>query len=159
MTDTIVRQRCVVLTFPATGSMSDLLCGLQPNQVFSPRERRLGLRRGSPASWAGWLAAKAAVLAVLGVPVPAGPSPPSAELPWVNVEILPDGDGLCAEPSTCRRSHRPAATSHPPVAGLLGAGERLAVSISHSAVTALALAARVATVECGGAREAVDGAR
>ena len=159
MTGQIVRQCCVVLTFPAVGSVADLLCRVPPNRVFTAGERQCGLSGGSPATWAGRLAAKAAVLTVLGVPVPANPLPSAEELPWTDVEIPPDAPGLCAAPGTCRLSHRPVAMLHEPAAALLSTGECLAISISHSAGTALALARRTAGTVDGGQREAVDGAR
>jgi phosphopantetheinyl transferase (holo-ACP synthase) len=143
MTSRIVRQRCVVLTFPAACSLTDLLHGIPQERVFTARERQAGLRGPAPGTWAGRLAAKAAVLAVLGLPAPADPVPPSGELPWAAVEILPDSQGLCAVPGACERSHRPAVTLHGQAAALLGTGERVAVSISHSAATAVALAARI----------------
>lgn len=159
MTGQIVRQCCIVMTFPADGSVADLLSGVPPNRVFTARERQEGLRGTSLATWAGRLAAKTAILTVLGAPVPANPLPLSEELPWGDVEILPDSHGLCAPSGTCRWSHRPVATLREPVAALLGIGEGLAVSISHSAVTALALAVRITdTAGCGGQREAVDDA-
>jgi holo-[acyl-carrier protein] synthase len=152
-------QRCVVITAPAVGSAAALLGGVPASRVFTAREREHGLRAGSPATWAGRLAAKAAVLAVLGLPVPADPVPPDAGLPWAAVEILPGVHGLCSGSGRCGRSHRPAVTLHEPAAALLGAGERLAVSISHSAATALGLAVRFSgTGQCGQRREAAGDA-
>lgn len=138
----MVGQRCVVVAFPSAGSVADLLRGGPPGRVFTARERRHGLRHGSLATWAGRLAAKAAVLDLLGVPMPSDPVPPPEGPPWTAVEILPDRHGLCAAPEACARPHRPVVTLHEPVAALLGAHGCLVVSISHSEGTALALAVR-----------------
>jgi len=135
-------QRCIVVPFPPAWSVTDLLCGGPPGRVFTARERRHGLRSGSLATWAGRLAAKVAVLDLLGVPMPADPVPPVEGPPWTAVEILPDRYGLCAPPESCARSHRPVVTLHEPVVVLLGAHECLAVSIGHSDATAVAVAVR-----------------
>jgi phosphopantetheinyl transferase (holo-ACP synthase) len=156
----MVRQRCVVVAFPSAGSVADLLCGGSAGRVFTARERRHALRHGSLATWAGRLAAKAAVLDLLGIPMPGDLVPPPDGLPWTAVEILPDRYGLCAAPEACLRSHRPAVTLHEPVAALLGAHGCLVVSISHSEGTAVALAVRtVWPSQAGGAEEAVGCAR
>jgi holo-[acyl-carrier protein] synthase len=137
----LVRQRCVLVPIPATAMLRDLLLGCPADLVFTAPERRRNARAHTLAPWAGRLAAKLAVLDLLGVRTESALAQ-GADLGWTSIEILPSPDGLCDAPDRCRRPHRPAVTLLAPTARLLGPHDRLAVSISHTRTMAVALAVR-----------------
>ncbi|GAA3444545.1 phosphopantetheinyl transferase [Planomonospora venezuelensis] len=111
------------------------LVGAMPlEEVFTPAERVRSAGGRTLQHWAGRLAAKRAVLRLLGVP-------PTAER-LGQVEVLPEPTPACRGDAACLDGHPPAVRLTGRLAGLDGPGGRIRVSLSHTAQRALAVALR-----------------
>jgi phosphopantetheinyl transferase (holo-ACP synthase) len=135
-----VSARSAVVDVSVVSSLDELLGGRPVDEVFSQRERRLLAGERRLFRWAGRLAAKLAVLELLGeVSLDGVP-------PLHQIEIVPERAGRCFDPGRCARGHRPI------VELPAGAGDgRLDVSISHERDVAVALAIRTPGDGSGGA--------
>lgn len=101
-----------------------------PAELFSDGELTDLIGNPAAASWAGKLAAKVAVGAVLRLAEPRLPE----------IEILPDRRGCPAGPA-CRGRHRPAVGLSGAARDALAAlGTRIELSISHESTAAVAVA-------------------
>ncbi|WP_049575308.1 phosphopantetheinyl transferase [Nonomuraea sp. SBT364] len=120
------------------------LVGGMPLEVVYTRAERLRSGGRTLQRWAGRLAAKRAVLRLLGLPA-------DAEC-LGQVEILPLPTPACQAGPACLDGHPPAVRLHGDLRSLAGTGDGwIRVSVSHTDVRALALAVRTARLpEDGG---------
>ena len=132
--------RVAFVPFARVGSVDALVAPAAVDAVFTEAERRHCAASSSLARWAGRLAAKRAVLDVLGLDGLDGLDPSHAVLR--DVEVVPGGHEGQALPHLCELGHRP-------VARLSGAAQEACarlgvsgvdVSISHDGGLAVALA-------------------
>ncbi|MEU9835641.1 phosphopantetheinyl transferase [Streptosporangium sp. NPDC048047] len=111
------------------------LVGAMPlEEVFTPAERVRSADGRTLQHWAGRLAAKHAVLRLLGMR-------PTAER-LGQVEVLPVPTPACRGDAACRDMHPPSVRLTGRLAGLDGPGTRIRVSLSHTSRRALAVALR-----------------
>ncbi|MFD1149150.1 holo-ACP synthase [Saccharothrix hoggarensis] len=128
-----------------------LVWPMRLEEVYSREERLRSAAGRTLQHWAGRLAAKYAVLSLLGLPATARH--------LGRVEVLPQPSAMCARTTACMHGH-------PPGVRLLdglsedadtGAGGRIGVSISHTADLAFAVALVSARLPEDDVVEAVGG--
>jgi holo-[acyl-carrier protein] synthase len=125
------------------------LVGAMPlEEVFTPAERVRSAGGRTLQHWAGRLAAKQAVLRLLGVP--------STAERLGQVEVLPQPTPACRGDAGCLDGHPPAVRLTGRLAGLDGPGMSIRVSLSHTSQRALAVALRAARLPEDSARSPED---
>ncbi|MDG4765626.1 hypothetical protein O7632_16190 [Solwaraspora sp. WMMD406] len=132
--DGVTRWGCAVVDFGGLTRPQQLIDGMDLHEVYTRGERiRSGAGRGL-RHWAGRLAAKRAVLDVLGVTAGA------AHLG--QAEVLPRPTALCDRSARCQHGHPPAVRLHGMLADRARRRgiEQIRLSITHTADTALAVA-------------------
>ncbi|GGS16459.1 phosphopantetheinyl transferase [Actinokineospora fastidiosa] len=117
-----------VVAFRGLSAPEELVAPMALDSVYTRAER---LRSGEGRTlqhWAGRLAAKHAVLRLLGVPV--------SEESLGGVEVLPRPSAMCARSAACLHGHPPEVRLRSP----LSADRPIRVSVSHTADLAVAVA-------------------
>ncbi len=128
------RFAIAVVDFGGSSSVEALVAPYCPEAVFTPAERRYCARGGRALDhWAGRMAAKRSVLALLCV------EETEDSLGGVEVGVGPH-EGTC-RPELCDRGHRPVVDLVPELRSH-AAGQGIGVSISHAAGRAVAVAAQ-----------------
>ncbi|WP_196449606.1 phosphopantetheinyl transferase [Planomonospora sp. ID82291] len=130
------RWGSAVVGYAGLARPQDLVGAMPLEEVFTPAERVRSADGRTLQHWAGRLAAKRAVLRLLGVPPTAGR--------LGQVEVLPEPTPACRGDAACLDGHPPAVRLTGRLAGLDGPGGRIRVSLSHTARYALAVALRAA---------------
>ncbi|MBB5802527.1 phosphopantetheinyl transferase (holo-ACP synthase) [Saccharothrix ecbatanensis] len=131
-----------------------LVWPMRLEDVYSREERLRSAAGRTLQHWAGRLAAKYAVLSLLGLPATA--------LHLGRVEVLPQPSAMCARTTACTHGHPPCVRlldglpKDPDTADTLGGG-RIGVSISHTADLAFAVALVSARLPEDDVVEAVGG--
>jgi holo-[acyl-carrier protein] synthase len=130
----VTRWGCAAVRFGGLTRPQQLIDGMDLHEVFTRGER---IRSGAGRSiqhWAGRLAAKRAVLDLLGVTADA--------VHLGQVEVLPRPTALCDRSARCRHGHPPAVRLHSAlIERVRHRGiEQIRLSITHAADTALAVA-------------------
>lgn len=130
----MTRWGCAVVRFGGLSHPQQLLGAMDLPEVFTRGER---IRSGAGRSlqhWAGRLAAKRAVLDLLGVTADA--------VHLGQVEVLPRPTALCDRSARCRHGHPPAVRLNGALTGRVRRRriEQIRLSITHTADTALAVA-------------------
>ncbi|CAM2919839.1 hypothetical protein SAXI111661_08360 [Saccharomonospora xinjiangensis] len=131
-----VSWACATVSFAGVRSPAALVDPLPLEVVFTRAER---IRSGSGRTvqhWAGRLAAKCAVLRLLGLD-PAHRA--NADL-LGEVEILPRPSVFCTRTTACLHGHPPGVRLPAALRDRVETGTRIGVSISHAASTAIAVA-------------------
>ncbi|GIH96819.1 hypothetical protein ACFFMN_15015 [Planobispora siamensis] len=129
------RWGSAVVGYAGLARPQELVGAMSLEEVFTPAERVRSAGGRTLQHWAGRLAAKRAVLRLLGVP-------PTAER-LGQVEVLPEPTPVCRGDAACLTGHPPAVRLTGRLAGLGGSGS-IRVSLSHTAQRALAVALRTA---------------
>lgn len=115
-------------------SLEIMLGSMEPGRVFTRGERIRSGRGRTLQHWAGRLAAKQAVIRLIGVP---------ATEEWMHqAEVAPAPTPLCRGDHRCFHGHPPALIMGPDLeieAALAGVRD-VALSITHTDTTALAVA-------------------
>ncbi len=135
--------------FRGLSAPEQLVAPMRLDSVYT-REERLRSRTGRTLQhWAGRLAAKRAVLRLLGTPV-------TAE--WLGrVEVLPQPSAMCERSSACLHGHPPRVSLRGPLGAHARTETRIRVSISHTADLAVAVATTTALLPEDHELEAVRG--
>ncbi|SFP39467.1 holo-ACP synthase [Saccharomonospora viridis] len=111
-----------------------LVAPLPLEAVFTHAERMRSGRGRTVQHWAGRLAAKYAVVRLLGE----DEDPSAGRL--CEVEILPRPSAICDRTAACLHGHPPGVRLHGVLRDRVRPGTRVGVSISHDAGVALAVA-------------------
>lgn len=119
-----------VVSFRGLTAPEDLVAPMTVDTVYTRAERLRSSEGRTLQHWAGRLAAKHAVLRLLGVPA-------TAES-LGGVEVLPRPSALCARNAACLHGHPPEVHLHPPLRGTTAT--RIRISVSHTADLAVAVA-------------------
>jgi holo-[acyl-carrier protein] synthase len=130
------RWGSAAVAFRGLSDPAQLVAPMPLDTVYTRAER---LRSGEGRTlqhWAGRLAAKHAVLRLLGV----APTPESLR----GVEVLPRPSAMCARGAACRHGHPPEVHLRAPLS--TDADTRIRVSVSHTADLAVAVALTAATL-------------
>ncbi|KID30438.1 4'-phosphopantetheinyl transferase [Prauserella rugosa] len=110
----------------------ELVAPMPVEHVFTRAERLRSGRGRTVQHWAGRLAAKYAVLRLLGVPV--------GEQALGAVEVLPRPSPMCRRTAACAHGHPPAVRLTGVLRDRVAPGRRVGVSISHGSGIAVAVA-------------------
>lgn len=123
-----------MIDFGGMSTPEQMLGRMDPDRVFT-RGERLRSRQGVTLQhWAGRLAAKQAVLRLIGVPV--------TEEWLYQAEVVPAPSPLCRSDHRCLHGHPPRVVLGPDLelAAMSEGCEAVTVSITHSDSTSLAVA-------------------
>ncbi|MGW5050514.1 phosphopantetheinyl transferase [Actinokineospora sp. NPDC004072] len=122
------RWGSAVVAFGGLSAPEELVAPMALDTVYSRAERLRSTEGRTLQHWAGRLAAKHAVLRLLGVPV--------SEESLGGVEVLPQPSPMCSRSAACLHGHPPEVRLRSP----LTATGSIRVSVSHTADLAVAVA-------------------